>query len=198
MYYQCKNRFSSVAKGQVLCRMATDMGEIEKTFYESLVNEVVFSTPLTLTNHAVKQMSARNLSVGKVRYIYFKGALTEIQFDNSGIKAILSYSTKTQSKKGFSSNIVLDLISGKVISVWNRQHRHDVVKNSSTYIGYKSYILHKHKNTFDLLKEFIPMEYLQEPTKLVEFLRKYKPRFNEKQKRKLSNYLEGKTLLENL
>lgn len=198
MYYNCKNRFSSVAKGQVLCRMVTDMGEIEKVFYESLVNEVVFNTPLTLSDHAVKQMTARNLSVGKIRYVYFEGALTEIQFDNSGIKAILSYSTKAQSKKGFSSNLVLDLISGKVISVWNRQHRNDANKNSSTYIGHKSYILHSHKNTFKLLSQFMPMECFKEPIKLVQLLRKYRPRFNEAQERKLSNYLQGKTLLEQL
>ena len=198
MYYECKNRFSSVAKGQMLCRMVTDMGEIEKAFYESLVNEVVFKTPLTLSDHAVKQMTSRNLSIGKVRYIYFEGALTEIQFDNSGIKAILSYSTKAQSKKGFSSNIVLDLISGKVISVWNRQHWHDANKNSSTYKGHKSYIIHNHKNTFNLLNQFMPMECFKEPIKLVQFLRKYRPRFNEAQERKLSNYLKGKTLLEQL
>lgn len=198
MYYNCKNRFSSVAKGQVLCRMVTDMGEIEKVFYESLVNEVVFNTPLTLSDHAVKQMTARNLSIGKIRYVYFEGALTEIQFDNSGIKAILSYSTKGQSKKGFSSNIVLDLISGKVISAWNRQHWQDANKNSSTYIGHKSYILHSHENTFKLLSQFMPMECFKEPIKLVQFLRKYRPRFNEAQERKLSNYLKGKTLLEQL
>ena len=198
MYYECKNRFSSVAKGQVLCRMVTDMGEIEKVFYESLVNEVVFNTPLTLSDHAVKQMTARNLSIGKIRYVYFEGALTEIQFDNSGIKAILSYSTKGQSKKGFSSNIVLDLISGKVISAWNRQHCQDANKNSSTYIGHKSYILHSHENTFKLLSQFMPMECFKEPIKLVQFLRKYRPRFNEAQERKLSNYLKGKTLLEQL
>ena len=198
MYHETKNKFKDVAKGQMLCRMVTDMGEIEKAFYESLVNEVVFKTPLTLSDHAVKQMTSRNLSIGKVRYIYFEGALTEIQFDNSGIKAILSYSTKAQSKKGFSSNIVLDLISGKVISVWNRQHWHDANKNSSTYKGHKSYIIHNHKNTFNLLNQFMPLDCFKEPIKLVQFLRKYNPNFSSHHEKKLNNFLQGTTLLEQL
>lgn len=198
MYYQIKNKFTNVVGDQTLCRMVSDMTLLEKQFYENMVNEVVFNTPLTLTDHAVKQMNTRHLSMGKIRYIYFEGALTEIQFDGSGVKAILSYSTKSQSKKGFSSNIVLDLIEGKVISVWNRQYYHDANKNSSTYQGHKNYIIHKHENTFDLLSRFMSLDYLKEPIKLVQFLRKYNPTFDKHHENKLMNYLQGRTLLTQL
>ena len=43
MYEELKNRFGDITNGQILCRMAKDMTEIERQFYENLVNEVVFA-----------------------------------------------------------------------------------------------------------------------------------------------------------
>lgn len=194
MYEELKNRFSELTNGQILCRMAKDMTEIERQFYENLVNEVVFANRLTLTEHAIEKAKQRHLSLGKIRYIYFEGALTEVQFDDSGIKAILSYSTKGQSKKGFSSNIVLDIIEGKVISVWNREHQYDKVKDSYTYIGHKNYILTR-ENTIELASQFVSLDCFKEPNKFIKFLRKYQPRFDERHEKKLSNFLEGRTPL---
>ena len=195
MYEELKNRFGDTTNGQILCRMAKDMTEIERQFYENLVNEVVFANNLTMTEHAMEKAKQRHLSIGKIRYIYFEGALSEVQFDSSGIKAILSYSTKGQSKKGFSSNIVLDVIEGKVISVWNREHRFDEVKDSYTYTGHKNYIINEHENTFELASKFVSLDCFNEPNKFVKFLRKYRPRFDEHHERKIKQFLEGRTLL---
>lgn len=198
MYEEVKARYCSIMNGQTICRSVEDMTPLERQFYENMVNEVVYSNPLTLTNHAIKQSKARNLSVAKIRYIYFEGALSEIQFDDTGVKAILSYSTNRQSKKGFSSNIVLDLLTGKVVSTWNRQYACDMNKDSHTYKGYKNYVLHSHQNTLELFDKFTQAECLQEPSKLVQFLRKYQPRFDEKQENKINSFLQGRTLLSQL
>ena len=55
MYEELKNRFGDTTNGQILCRMAKDMTEIERQFYENLVNEVVYSNPLTMTEHAIEK-----------------------------------------------------------------------------------------------------------------------------------------------
>ena len=90
---------------------------------------------------------------------------------------------------------MLDVIEGKVISVWNREHRFDEVKDSYTYTGHKNYIIDEHENTFELASKFVSLDCFNEPNKFVKFLRKYRPRFDEKHERKIKQFLEGRTML---
>ena len=44
----------------------------------------------------------------------------------------------------------------------------------------------------------MPLDCFKEPIKLVQFLRKYNPNFSSHHEKKLNNFLQGKTLLEQL
>ena len=69
------------------------------------------------------------------------------------------------------------------------------VKDSYTYTGHKNYIINEHENTFELASKFVSLDCFNEPNKFVKFLRKYRPRFDEKHERKIKQFLEGRTLL---
>ena len=180
---------------KMLARAKEDMTEVELRYYLTLLDEAVFNKGITFTDHALERMKTRNLGKGKIQYVVREGDLAEIQFDDEGqnVKAVISYATKGQYKKGFTSCVVYELSTGKVISVWNRKLAQEDNKCTTTYdCGHRVYAVGKGMNTLDLAKEYIGSIF--EGEDLVKFIRKYdKTPFTEKTQKKLHNYLTGVT-----
>lgn len=180
---------------KMLARAKEDMTEVELRYYLTLLDETVFNKGITFTEHALERMKTRNLSKGKIQYVVREGDLAEIQFDEDGrnIKAVISYATKGQYRKGFTSCVVYELATGNVISVWNRKLEQEENKCTATFdCGHRIYAVGREMNTLDLLKEYI--DSIFEGEELVKFIRKYdKTPFTEKTEKKLNNYLTGLT-----
>lgn len=187
-------------ENKVLARAKEDMTEVELRYYLTLLDEAVFGKGITFTDHALDRMKKRRLSKGKIQYVVREGDLSEIQFDEEGnnIKAVISYATKGQYKKGFTSCVVYELSTGQVISVWNRKLEQECNKCTATFdCGHRVYAVGRGMNTLDLAKQYIGSIF--EGEELVKFIRKYdKTPLSEKTQKKLHNYLTGVTPIHQL
>ena len=182
-------------ENKILARAKEDMTEVESRYYLNLVDEAVFNKGVNFSDHALERMKLRKLSKGKIQYVVREGDLSEIQFDEEGknVRAVISYATKGQYKKGFTTYAVYDLESGQVVSVWNRRLSMEDNKCTATFdYGSRVYVVGRENNTLDLAKEYI--DSIFEGEELIKFIYKYdKTPFSEKTEKKLSNYLTGLT-----
>lgn len=178
-----------------LARAKEDMTEVELRYYLTLLDEAVFRKGINFTEHALERMQKRNLSKGKIQYAIREGDLHEVQFDKEckSIKVVISYATKGQYKKGFTSYVVYELSTGNVISVWNRNLAQETNKCTSTFDNAnRIYTVDKSINTIELAKHCIGL--FLEGEELINFIRKYdKTPFSKRTQEKIHNYLEGST-----
>ena len=170
-------------------RYKEDMTEIELRFYLSLLNEAVFRNGLVFTNHAIRQMKRRNLNKGKVQYVVREGDLYGVQFceKSKDIKFLLSYATRTQYKKGFTTFASYSLKEGSVISVWNRSFKLEGFLNEARGDYNRNFFKN---NTLGIAKEYL--EQTIENVDFVNFLQNYdKSSLSKRSNEKLKKYIDG-------
>lgn len=170
-------------------RYKEDMTEIELRFYLSLLNEAVFQNGLVFTNHAIRQMKRRNLNKGKVQYVVREGDLYGVQFceKSKDIKFLLSYATRSQFKKGFTTFASYSLKKGSVISVWNRSFEMENFLNETRGDYHRNFFKN---NTLEIAKSYL--EQTIESVDFVNFLQKYdKSSLSKRSNEKLKKYIDG-------
>ena len=177
-------------KAIIPTRYKEDMTEVELRYYMTLLNDAVFKNGVHFTNHAEDRMKSRKLSKGKIQYVVREGDLYGVQFspETQDIKFLISYATKGQYRKKFTTYASYSMMTGKVLSVWNRTFEFEEMLNEERGQG-KSYF--KNNNTIELTKEYID---LYEGEDFINFIRKYdKSPFSLRTTKKIMNYLKGIT-----
>lgn len=152
-----------VGEDECICKHFKDFTEIERRYLETLVEETIMSKGISVTKHCMQRLKQRNYSLGKLQYAVRQGKIMEVQFDKTGCKIQLSYASGSQLGKGYTCYCVYDIVTGNVISAWNRQNRSEQKLNPDTYIGKKQYLKQDDQIIY-LLNSYlnIPPEKVQE------------------------------------